>query len=1524
MNMHVPQCIQTAMELKYLTAVPNHFISPSTNKPIIKPSQDNLLGAFRLTADDVILTQADALHLLAGTEAFKGVLPEPGIREGKYIRWTGKQIYSVILPPLSIICKPDNDRLKKVVIEDGILKEGQIETNSSGKIIMAIHSDFGSKETERYMNDLQFIVSRYLVKTGFSVGPSDLLLHPDIRARNHKAIQEAMNKEVDISKKFHLNIIEDITGNLADIYEANITKIGKSLDDIVKETTMKTIDLGNRIYTMVASGAKGGDTNIKQMMCLLGQQSIDGARIPIGFTDRTLPHYPRYENGMESRGFIAHSFLEGLNPKEFFFHAMAGREGLIDTAVKTANSGYLQRKLVKAMEDLKTYYDGSIRDNGGEIIEFIYGCDGFNSSKIELQSSDFKLITTEKLFENYLFRENEDFSGYMLKKAIDGMKRKYPDWFKHLDRYNHGVQRMLDIYHTEMTKLVAGIDDVKLYHPVNFTKLISKANSVYQLNKITAKSEFNPVDVLERIEKLIDDCSIGRQRNHVFEILVYDYLSPKRVLRDYKMTQEALDYVCSAARLIFRKALVNAGDMVGPMAAQSIGERTTQMTLNSVEWDTDMLFLKNGTGYEVKMGEFIDKLMDKYKGTDRIKLIPENRTEYLELDTEKDGKFEVTSSDELGNVTWCDVTAVTRHLPVGDLVEITTETGRTVAATQQKSFLIWDFDQEKLVEKNGKDIVVGDCVAVTVEFPEPTDEQLITTLDVSKYLSKHEHIYGSDYHKCGQLFDADDREKKLGFWAKNGTDFTVPYSRLDAFTDSWRGKKMQQTVIECGYVYPKHTQKSHSKILEHIPLDEEFGFIIGLYLAEGWSTNTFWGISNNDETIRKRVTDWCEKLSLSYTIRTTKDKQFKVGTANEYTLKGTSTDVIIHGVLMPRLLKKWVGTGSDKKRVPPEAYVAPKPFVKALLDGYISGDGCVDKKIGAVTVSTVSKDLCYGIASLLTRFGIMSQVSGHQPTKPENSRIKTENCKYNYRMQLRLEESIKFAQQIGSSHPKKKERLEQITLLKVDDPKTHRKLYDYRQNVILDKIKSINIRPSKWESVYDLTVPKTLNFSIQNMMHVSDTFHLSGVAEKGKVTQGVPRLNEVLKVTKKPKTPSNVIYMRGEERYDRDHAERVKNSIEQTKIGEIIKGDPTFYLEPTNKITGAIAEDRDFLKFYEVFAELDGALAQVPKNPWIIRMEFDRKEMIYRNITMADVEIVLKMMLPDATVMYSDDNAGKMVFRIRMPFDSRENVEDDYRMLRLKANDLKNIIIKGVDNIQKVYISGPSKDCVVKGKGCKGLTKVGDSYEIKEEYSLLTDGANLFDLLMRDDCDSTRCYSIDPNEMNRIFGIEAGKFIVEQQFREILVNSGAPTSPRHIGLLVNKMAHSGDFMSVDRFGINREDIGPLAKCSFEKTPDLLRDAALFGEVDKLKGISANIMVGQIPECGTGSVKVFLDENFLMQELKKRGIKEQEPESTLDTADVFKEFQQNICFSQEDQIRLNVHAFEADNLNMSHIPEVFVE
>lgn len=1214
------------MELKYLTAVPHHFISPSTNSPIIKPSQDNLLGLFKITGENVLLSQIEALHLLSGTQSFNGILPEPKIKDGKYIRWNGKQIYSVILPKISLKARPKEDKLPEVIIENGELIQGQIDKGVSGKLIHIIHSDFGNVETERYMNDLQCIISRYLIKTGFSVGVSDLVVHPDIVANNKKTIKESLKAEIDLSKKVHLDILENVTNNLSEIYEGKIAKINEKLDKTITDNTTDKLSIdNNRIAFMVTSGAKGKNLNIKQMMCLLGQQTIDGGRVPIGFTDRTLPHYPRYENGVESRGFVSSNYLEGLNPMEFFFAAMAGREGLIDTAVKTANSGYLQRCFVKAMEDLKSAHDYTIRDNNNQIIEFMYGGDGFDPVKIEKQKTNFKLIPGDKLFRDYLFVENEKMDDYLLKKTITSMNKKYEKgWFKELNEYNKKVQNCLDLIHTSLVKYASSIDDVDLYYPVNINKLLKRTINIYQLDKISVKSSLDPVNVYHQIENLIENCKVNKRRNPVLEILVYDYLSPKKILRDYKMNQEALDYIFAQIKLGFQKALVSSGEMVGPIAAQSLGQESTQLTLNSVDWDTDIMYSKNNKVKVGKIGKLIDDLLNKQSNIKNIKHIPENRTQYLDiskLNIKIPSVYSDNFDDELeGKIFWKPITAITKHLPVGDLIKIKTKLGREVIATQQKSFLIWDENKKHILPIDGKELKVGDCIPVSINF--------------------------------------------------------------------------------------------------------------------------------NDE-----IND----------IKESRDNLIAMG-------------------------------------------------------------------------FTIFKD-----------------------------------C-------------------------------------------------------VMDEIISIDfVKPSN-EYVYDFTVPDTLNFAIFNGIQMRDTFHLAGVGSSSKITQGVPRLRELIKVTKNPKNPSNYIYLKDNIRFQKDKVEKIKNSIEQTKIGEILKSDPAFYLEPTNKLENVLEEDREFMKFYEVFSELDKSFQDIPKNPWVVRMEFDRKEMIYRNISMADVHQSLKVIYPGANMMYSDDNAGKLVFRLRIPFESKDVVNKDIKYLEGKAEEIKEIIIKGVDNIEKVYISEPTKDCLIKGEKCKGFTKVGEFYEAKEEFHLSTDGANLFDLLMREDVDSYRSYTSNPHEMMSIFGIEAGKFIIEQQIRSTMASNNALTSPRHIGLLVNKMSHNREFMSVDRHGINREDIGPLAKASFEQTSEQFKEAALFGAVDKLEGVSANIIVGQIPKSGTGAVKLYLDEELLASELKKRGTAEKEikPEETFNIDTIMANKDTSFCVTDDDRIKVNLNTIEKDGLSLSHIPEVVLE
>ena len=165
------------------------------------------------------------------------------------------------------------------------------------------------------------------------------------------------------------------------VFETKVNRILNEAASSVGKVGVQSLSTNNRMTNMIKAGSKGSAINIAQMVCCLGQQNVDGKRIPYGFTDRTLPHYQKYDDGAESRGFVENSFINGLTPQEFFFHAMGGREGLVDTAVRTQQSGYMQRRLINALEHIKLEYDGTVRDPHGHIIQFLYGEDGIDVAK---------------------------------------------------------------------------------------------------------------------------------------------------------------------------------------------------------------------------------------------------------------------------------------------------------------------------------------------------------------------------------------------------------------------------------------------------------------------------------------------------------------------------------------------------------------------------------------------------------------------------------------------------------------------------------------------------------------------------------------------------------------------------------------------------------------------------------------------------------------------------------------------------------------------------------------------------------------------------------------------------------------------------------------------------------------------------------------------------------------------------------------------------------------------------------------
>jgi len=386
MNLHVPASYEAMIELEELSSVKQNIITPQSSKPNITIIQDTLLGSYKMTKGWKIIPKErffQVLSFLPSNFVLQKIqhIRKTMIRLGyKSMAFTGKGLMSVLLPDdFHYSCKSQN--AEDVKIFDGVLYSGAFTKEHLGSsynsLIALINKEYGADRVAEFINNIQFLVNGWLVYAGFTVGIGDCL------ATSKEQIEDTIQKCFIEAKG-----IEESTKNPY-IREAKITACLSKAKDIGMKIAKEALHPDNNFVTTVTSGSKGDYFNIAQLTGLLGQQNLGGKRIPkmLNRGKRTLPHYPlndvlSVEAEFESRGFIKNSFIHGLNPIEFYMHAITGREGVTDTAMGTAKSGYIQRKIVKCMEDLHSEYDSTVRDASGTVFQCSYGETGMDPSKL--------------------------------------------------------------------------------------------------------------------------------------------------------------------------------------------------------------------------------------------------------------------------------------------------------------------------------------------------------------------------------------------------------------------------------------------------------------------------------------------------------------------------------------------------------------------------------------------------------------------------------------------------------------------------------------------------------------------------------------------------------------------------------------------------------------------------------------------------------------------------------------------------------------------------------------------------------------------------------------------------------------------------------------------------------------------------------------------------------------------------------------------------------------------------------------
>ena len=577
MNLHMPQDPESEAELKNLAAVPYQIVSPANNASIIGIYQDSMLGSYLFSKEGVKFTPRQAMNLLM---MFNGVNENELLKLAEEGPISNYDILSQIMPPLSM--------KNKIEIKNGKYIRGQMDKGVLGGrtrgLLQRVCNDFGNMASAKFIDDLQNIVTEYMKTSGFSVGISDLISNQNTNDQIIKVITNKKTEVKNLIDQVQLGVFENNTGKTnEEEFETQVNSILNQATSEAGKIGLKNLSEGNRFVTMVQAGSKGSDLNISFMISCLGQQNVDGKRIPYGFEHRTLPHYTKYDDSPGARGFVESSYINGLTPQELFMHAMGGRIGLIDTAVKTSTTGYIQRRLIKALEDLKVEYDMTIRTNKNKIVQFAYGDDGIDTTKVEDQEIPIVEMSVQDIYNHYLVPEEsgkvKTLTNIFLKNTMTKMKKQQLEFAKEMSSL---VDKMIQNRSFIVKNVFKNKGDKIVNCPVAFNYIISNAQGQCGITS-SSLVDITLLDALQMIKANYDKLRKIHYAapTELFETLYFYYLSPKELLIIKRFNKAALTLLLDTIIIDYKRAIVTPGEMVGMIAGQSIGEVSTQMTLNT-------------------------------------------------------------------------------------------------------------------------------------------------------------------------------------------------------------------------------------------------------------------------------------------------------------------------------------------------------------------------------------------------------------------------------------------------------------------------------------------------------------------------------------------------------------------------------------------------------------------------------------------------------------------------------------------------------------------------------------------------------------------------------------------------------------------------------------------------------------------------------------------------------------------------------------------------------------------------------
>jgi DNA-directed RNA polymerase beta' subunit len=709
MNIFIPQSYQARLELEEIACVERQIISPATSKAITAIRQDGLLGSYLMTAKNLKIDWRTMMNLVSYTSF-------DDFQSFQKRAYTGNDLFSMIIP------KKINMKGGGVKITNGIV-EGQVTKGNcfgGNSLIKLVCDEYGMNRATVFVNDVQRLTNNFNLWHGFTAGLGDTFISEDVRD---------MIKKLILTKTMSVEHVITETENHPDLIDIE-TFDNQLLSEVgtVMEETGKLIGnnakSNNGFVVCIKSGAKGEVLHLGKISGCIGLQTFEGRLIKKKYNHRISPYYHRDDDRAEARGFISNSFLSGLSFAEFCVNLLVGRSGSVDQAVKTAESGYLQHKMIKMLEDACVKYDSTVRTANDTLLQLIYGDSGVDTSRqynynFELLDQKYNysglkellLFTKEEMSGlDYTEQENEEYAKKIIKMRNKLFTNIIKATMNHIIFENKikipvGIERIIE--NTVNNKEFNGDDKLEPKYVLEQLERIIR-NNVTILTSISKKDLENGNSIKN------DDINLHKT---VFEFAIHDALNPKRSIIRLKLNKKKFDYIIGQIIDNYNRNMIEPGEMVGIVAGQSIGEPVTQMVINSVDaterikiLDTSVNVIKITT-----IGKLIDEILEAEKS--RVFELKENPKEekgvgYL-LDIQS-YNLAIQSIAPNGKITWKGIDAITKHKVINadrssTILQVVTKSGKTIHATRGKSFLTRMSNQIKPIR--------GDMLRVGMYLP---------------------------------------------------------------------------------------------------------------------------------------------------------------------------------------------------------------------------------------------------------------------------------------------------------------------------------------------------------------------------------------------------------------------------------------------------------------------------------------------------------------------------------------------------------------------------------------------------------------------------------------------------------------------------------------------------------------------------------------------------------------------------------------------------------------------------------------